>query len=127
MNKFTKKINKFFQGRHGMDDLGKMIVIVSIIIYIIGVLSRNSVVLGLAAAGMIYEFYRMMSKQCWDRREENRGYKRYVKLWKVRYRERKNARIYMCNSCGRFVRVPKGKGKIQVKCPTCGHREIHRT
>lgn len=127
MKKFSKKINKFFQERYGMDELGKMIIMTSVVIYIIGVLGKSPYILSVALVGVFYELYRMMSKLRWERREENRGYMRYVKLWKRRYRERKHSRIYMCKSCGRFIRVPKGKGKIQVTCPTCGYKTIYRT
>jgi glutaredoxin 3 len=32
-----------------------------------------------------------------------------------------------CESCKKRMRVPKGKGKIKVTCPSCGHKFIKDT
>lgn len=127
MNKWKQRINKFFQGRYGLDELGKAIIIADVIIYVLGLLLQSGLLMSLAMVGIIYAFYRVVSKQHWDRSEENRKYTHYTKLWKLRYQERKSSRIYICKSCGRYIRVPKGKGKIQVTCTACGSKSIHRT
>lgn len=66
-----------------------------------------------------------MSRQYWDRSEENRKYMRYVKLWQLKFENRKHSRIFMCKRCGKYIRVPKGK--IQVICTACGDKTIHYT
>ena len=127
MNKLKEKIDRFFQGRHGLDELGVCTYIVSIVLYLLGGIIQNEVLLSLGILVFIWSLYRALSKQEWDRNEENRKYVRYLKLWKVRWQERKTSRIYMCKSCGRMIRVPKGKGKIQVTCPSCGNKKICRS
>ncbi len=127
MGGFKQAVGRFFQGRNGVDDLGKFILIVDLIVYFIGILLNSSFLVTLAMMGVIYMFYRMFSKRLWERGEENKTFLKYKKLWRLRYENRKVCKIYLCKSCGRFVRVPKGKGKIEVKCPVCGHREIRRT
>ena len=127
MNKLKEKIDCFFQGRHGLDELGVCTYIVSIVLYLLGGIIQNEVLLSLGILVFIWSLYRALSKQEWDRNEENRKYVRYLKLWKVRWQERKTSRIYMCKSCGRMIRVPKGKGKIQVTCPSCGNKKICRS
>ncbi len=52
---------------------------------------------------------------------------RAIQLNKTKYEQRKEFKIFRCKSCGRNVRIPKGKGKIQVTCPVCGNKTIHRT
>ncbi len=121
------KFNRFFQGRYGMDELGKVLMISCTVIYFIAAIAGSSLFATVAMLGLFYEIYRMMSKRHYDRSEENKLYLKYKKLWKLRYDERKTSRIFICKSCGRFIRVPKGKGKIEVTCPTCGHKTIKRT
>lgn len=127
MDKLKEKIKRFFQGRYGIDELGKAIIIASAVIYLLGAVLKNSLLLCFAIAGMFYEIYRAMSRQSWNRGGENRIFDRYLKLWKLQYKERKTSRIYVCKNCGRMVRVPKGKGKIQVTCTVCGNKSIHWT
>lgn len=127
MRKLKESLVRFFQGRYGMDELGKTLTIGSLAVYVLGVILQSSLLVTLAMMGVIYAWYRMLSRKHWDRSAENRKYNRYVKLWKLRYQERKTSRIYMCKSCGRMIRVPKGKGKIEVTCTVCGNKSIHRT
>jgi DNA-directed RNA polymerase subunit RPC12/RpoP len=85
---------------------------------------------GLALLGMIGLLIfcvRVLSGDRWTRREENCRYLAYVKLWKLKYENRKTAKVYMCSRCGRYIRVPKGKGKVQITCPGCGNRTVRKT
>lgn len=127
MNKIIQWLQRFMQGRYGMDNLGKTLWIGSLIIYLIGGIFQNQFLLSLGWFVMLIQLFRSMSRKHWDRQEENRKYNRYIKLWKLRYKERKTSRIYVCTSCGRFIRVPKGKGKIRVTCTVCGNSSVHRT
>lgn len=127
MKKLKDKINRFFQERYGLDELGKFLIVINLITYILGIFLRSKLILGISVLCMIFLLYRIMSRQHWDRSEENRKYMSYVKLWKLKYEHRKSARIYLCKRCGKYIRVPKGKGKIQVTCTVCGDKTIHRT
>lgn len=127
LEKIKRTVSNCFKGRYGLDSLGKTISVISIVIYLIGGLLHNTILISLAMMGIIIVLYRMLSKQQWDRNEENRRYQRYIKLWKLRYASRKDSRIFICKSCGRYIRVPKGKGKIQVTCTVCGDKVIRRT
>lgn len=39
----------------------------------------------------------------------------------------KNHKIFQCGKCGQMIRVPKGKGKIAITCPSCKQEFIKRT
>lgn len=127
MKKMREKLNKVFQGRYGMDELGKTLMVFNIMLYVIGAVLQSELIFSLSIAVLVLALNRMMSRQHWDRREENRRYTGYTKLWKLRYENRKHSRIFMCKRCGKYIRVPKGKGKIQVTCTACGNRTVHRT
>ena len=50
-----------------------------------------------------------------------------INLYKLKCEQRKEYKIFQCKSCGRKIRVPRGKGKIEVTCPVCGNKKICRT
>ena len=41
-----------------------------------------------------------------------------------RGRDRLDHKYLTCQSCGQKMRVPRGKGRIAVKCPKCGEKTI---
>ena len=41
--------------------------------------------------------------------------------------QKKIYKFYTCSTCGQKVRVPKGKGKIEITCPKCKNTFIKRT
>lgn len=127
MKKLKEYINRLLQGRHGLDDLGKMLIGLSLVLYIFGIALQSEFIFSVSLLVLIFCLYRIFSRQHWDRSEENRKYMSYIKLWKLRYEYRKYSRIYMCKRCGKYIRVPKGKGKIQVTCTACGDKTIRRT
>jgi DNA-directed RNA polymerase subunit RPC12/RpoP len=120
-------MNNWFNGRYGLDDFGKVIIWASVILYILGSIFKNTFFWVLSLFGVVVFFYRFFSKETYARSEENCKFMRYIKLWKLKYEYRKTARIYMCPNCGKMIRVPKGKGKIQVTCPNCSHTIIRYT
>lgn len=127
MKKLKEKMNNFLKGRYGVDEVGKTIFVISIVAYLLGTILQNAIIATLGVMGFIIEFFRMLSKQSWERSEENRKYLEFIRLWKLKYENRKEFRIYRCKRCGRYIRVPKGKGKIQVTCTKCGDKTIRRT
>jgi DNA-directed RNA polymerase subunit RPC12/RpoP len=127
LSRWKEKIANFFKSRYGIDDLGKTIFLVSAILYTVAVLIQNSVLAFLGMTGFLIFLIRAFSGDRWARSEENVKYRSYIKLWTLRYENRKTARIYRCERCGRYIRVPKGKGKIQISCPGCGNKMIRNT
>lgn len=127
MDKFKKKLYDVMQGRNGVDDLGRVIFIISLVLYVLSGFLRNGFLQLLSLIGLIFTMYRIFSRDLQSRREENRKYLQFLNLQKMRFEMRKEYRIFKCKGCGRNIRVPKGKGKIETTCPLCGRKEIHRT
>ena len=128
------KFNKFMQGRYGADQMGQMLSAVSMVFLIISLFSRNQAWFLLAVIGIVYNYFRMFSKNTYKRAAENQKYlqmTRGIRTFFYRQRnmitQRKTHHIYKCPSCKQKIRVPKGKGKIEIRCPKCNTRFIKRS
>lgn len=147
MNNWRYKLFQFMQGRYGMDDFGKFLLIASMVILLLSNFRLFRILYILAMLLLVYTWFRIMSKNIFKRQQENQRYltlrnKLSSKKSKTAYQEsfkwrkRNNTQqnhenlqynFYRCRNCGQTVRVPKGKGTIKITCPSCGNSFIDRT
>lgn len=127
MNKLRQKLIEVLQGRNGVDELGRVLLIVSTILYILAALLRSVTLNFISLIGFIYSIYRTWSRDLRSRQDENMKFLHFWNLQKMRFEMRKEYRIFRCKGCGRNIRVPRGKGKLEITCPLCGRKVIHRT
>lgn len=121
-----QKLQHFMMGRYGADQLGQLLMGSSVVLLLLSMLFRLDIFYILALGIMGYEYYRMMSRKIGQRQTENQKflnwrYRLAVKWNRERehFRQRKTCRFYRCPSCRQKVRVPRGKGKIRITCPSC--------
>lgn len=119
-------MTRFMYGRYGMDQLSKLLMYLALAFLVITLFWHNPIIYFLAVALMVYTYYRMFSKNISKRYSENQAYlkARYKVIGrfnnlKLRMRDRKTHRIFKCPSCSQKIRVPKGKGRISIRCPKC--------
>ena len=127
LNKLRWKLQIFMRGRNGADELGRVTIYGSFILYIISMLFQSQILYTISFVGIIYSTFRLLSKDLYARREENRKFVTWLETTRVRMAQRKDYTIFKCKGCGRNIRVPRGKGKIEVTGPMCGNTTIHRT
>ncbi len=134
MDKWKRKFENFMQGRNGVDELGQFLTLTSVIVLLLGALVRNFLLSLLACALLIYAYFRVFSKKLSKRQEENRTYlaeREHIRFKlqtkKLHLSMRKTHRYFKCKKCKKKLRVPRGKGKIEVTCPHCGEKFITRT
>ena len=125
------KIRKFFYGRNGFDDLAKLSLVLSIVVFLIyGFWPRGIVKVILSflyLALLVYAYFRILSKKVYKRAQENRKYLGAVKMTKTRWQQRKTYKFYRCPKCKTWLRVPKGRGKIEITCVKCATKFEKRT
>ena len=128
------KFNKFMQGRYGADQMGQMLSAVSMVFLIISLFSRNQAWFLLAVIGIVYNYFRMFSKNISKRYAENQKYltmtagiRRRLASWKSQLAQRKIYHIYRCPGCKQKIRVPRGRGKIEIRCPKCNTRFVKKS
>ena len=131
---FIGKVRKFLRGRNGMDTMAKDLYFFSMILLLVNVLFRSSFLRLLATLALGYSLFRCLSHSVNARQIENRKYLVYrnktvnsFRFLKRRWEDRRMYRYYTCKKCGQKVRVPAGKGAIEITCPKCGNTFDKRT
>ena len=134
MNSFKDKMARFMYGRYGMDQLSRNLSLICLVLLIVTMFVRNNVIYMIALVGIVYTYFRVFSRNISRRSEENEKYLRFHykvvgKLNKIKFRitDIKTHRIFRCPSCSQKIRVPRGKGKISIKCPKCRIEFIKKT
>ena len=100
-----QKLQQFMSGRYGADQLGQVYMGISMVLLIISIFTRWNILYLIAFGLMIYEYYRMMSKQVEKRYAENQKfatwkYQMVVKRNKRKeeWKQRKIYHFYKCPS-----------------------------
>lgn len=121
---------RFMSGRYGTDKLNMVILTCGIVLSLSSVILSSFVNLPhldliltlLSYALLIWALFRTLSRQTYKRYRENQ---RFLQFWKkLKDRDHK---YYSCPRCRQQVRVPKGKGKINITCPKCKEKFIKKT
>jgi len=121
-------------GRYGPDHLNIAMVIVSLILFLLNGITGFAPIAYISYILIALALIMMLSRNIDRRRAENDKFIRY--WWPVRtkikrlhtsFKHRKTHRFLQCPSCRNTLRVPKGKGKLQITCPKCGERFIRKT
>lgn len=129
-----KFLRNFMRGRYGPDHLSVAMVIISLVLSLLNGILNFAPLLYVSYLILAVMLFRMLSRNITRRRAENDKFIRY--WWPVRtkivrafknVKHRKTHRYLKCPGCGNTLRVPKGKGKLQITCPKCGERFIKKT
>lgn len=123
MGNFRQKMQNFMLGRNGADELGAVVLSAGMVCYFMYFFTKDGIWNSASTVCFVYALFRMLSKNVCARREENKKVVLRLQLLKLRWQVRKTHKVYLC-SCGRLVRVPKGKGKLEVTCPVCGKKKM---
>ena len=137
MNDFRYRMAKFFNGRTGVDALGRTFTWLALILMFLTMITHSNIVYLLAMGCLIYSIWRMFSKNYQKRYSENAIFlqktagirsklsvlpfkiRTFFNKTKAEYNQRKVYAIFKCPSCKQKLRAPKGRGRIQVTCSKC--------
>jgi DNA-directed RNA polymerase subunit RPC12/RpoP len=134
-----EKFIRFMQGRYGVDSLSKFTMgfaLVSVILSVFTGRSRNLAALldFLGLAAIVYTYFRIFSRNIPKRYAENQKFLGMTAGIRSRFTREKNLmsqrkthHIYTCPGCGQKIRIPKGKGKIEIVCPKCQTKFVKRS
>lgn len=121
-------------GRYGADALNNAMLVLCLVLMILSRVLRAGWLDLLSIAVLVVCYLRVFSRNINARYQENQKFLaavQPVRKWfggmKQRFRDRKTHRYFTCPSCGMTLRVPKGKGKINISCPKCRTQFIKKT
>ena len=125
--KIGDALRRFMAGRYGMDKLNNWLLIAAVALILLGWIGGRfvpwmSVLNLLAYIPLVWSIIRTYSRNIEARRKENAAFLRRLSQLKDR-----NNRYFKCPRCRQTVRVPRGKGKINIRCPKCGEQFIKKT
>lgn len=126
------------QGRYGIDQFSKFLLIAGlVVIFLSGLLGGGIVGMifyVLAWVLIIYCYFRVFSRNVTKRYAENQafltktyGIRSFFQKQKNIWKQRRVYHIYKCPNCSQKIRIPKGKGKIEIRCPKCGTTFIKKS
>lgn len=127
------RLRAFMAGRNGIDGMGYGLLVAAIVVNLAArIMHRSSFAAFLsfiAAALMVWCIVRIFSRNTAARQRENRWFmglfgkaKGAAEDWKYRRSCAGEYKFFTCPGCHNKLRVPKGKGRIQITCPKCGQR-----
>ena len=133
------------QGRYGVDDLSKVMLWSAVILTLISTFARNSIFYLIGLILLIIVYVRMFSRNIPKRYQENQKFLQATQGIRTKLHglhfgslgkmfsdtftgpRDKTHRIYRCPKCHQKIRVPKGRGKIAIRCPRCQTEFIKKT
>lgn len=121
-----EKIIRFMYGRYGVDKLSKHTVFAALLLCIAAMFFRVRVFQLLAVAGIVWSYYRIFSRNAGKRYRELCAYEKFlgkVKGFFPKMRrdaaQSRGCRIFRCPGCRQKLRIPKGRGAVEISCPKC--------
>ena len=127
-------LRNFMNGRYGPDHLGIALIILSFLLSLLYAILGFLPILYISYIIFGIVLFRMLSRNIYRRRYENDKFIRY--WWPIRtkivrvvasIRNRRTHKFFKCPKCKNTLRVPRGKGKLQVTCPRCAERFFKKT
>lgn len=148
-----ERLYRFMQGRNGFDAFSRFLTFVSLAVMLISSFTGFRITYYIGIAVFVWGYFRVFSRNIYRRSAENSKY--LAIAGKVKgffgrlfgrggfprgsyrsgcgsYYNPKDVytpeyKIFKCPDCRQKLRVPKGKGKIQISCRRCGRTFIKRT
>ena len=130
LGRFRAYLQRFMSGRYGtLDSLNLTLMFLYLLFAFIQLFARSAVLYILAMLPLLAFLFRMLSRNLAARQRDNEKFlefsapvRKILRKYSRRLRDRKIYRYYSCPTCHRELRVPKGRGKIQITCPHCHHQ-----
>lgn len=126
-------VRRFMYGRNGMDAFSFFLLIVSLVMAMFGSLFDSFTFAFISDVVGLFGLFRFFSRNLAKRAMENEKFinmgtkaKNRLILYKKIFDERKTHKYIRCPNCKQLLRVPRGRGKIEIICTKCKSRLLTR-
>ena len=134
MKQLAQKLQQFMVGRYGNDEFTLFLSIAGLILGLLANFKYLGFLYYIGAILIFFSLFRTLSKNYNARRKELNWYllwsakpKAEIKLLINRIQERETHKYFKCKKCKAVLRVPKGRGKIEMTCPKCRAQVFKKT
>ncbi|MCR4922860.1 MAG: hypothetical protein K5931_02495 [Lachnospiraceae bacterium] len=131
MQRLRYNFSNFMIGRYGVDQLGKFLWGFVLALIILGFFIRHPLLEIVTILLIIYLYFRMFSKNIAKRYEENQKFldssykfRRFFNNKKSMLMDLKTHHIYKCPMCKQKIRIPRGRGRVEITCPKCKNKFV---
>ena len=132
-----EKLAKLMYGRYGVDQLGRAMLIFALVLCVLSLFvprRLSGIIYYISLILIILMYIRMFSKNIQKRYQENNKYLslkasflRKFQREKEIFSQRRFYHFYRCPRCRQRIRIPRGKGRIEIRCPTCSQTFIKKS
>lgn len=134
LEKMNWKMERFMRGRYGHDSLNAALCVLALLLIFVTAFVQIRWLSLTAFLPLGWAMFRMYSKNLEKRRAENAKwlkltapFRKARALNQDKWADRKTHRYFACPKCHETMRVPKGKGKIEITCRRCGEKFQRKT
>ncbi len=128
------KLYRFMRSRYGNDQLSTALTWAGLISMLLDCFLKTGIFYFIGLALFVYGYIRIFSKQYEKRAAQNRWFMEHTagirNVFKRRRKQKeagKEYKVFVCNKCQQMIRVPRGKGRIEIKCPKCDNKFIKKS
>ena len=132
-----EKLAKLMYGRYGVDQLGRAMLIFALVLCALSLFvprRLSGIIYYISLILIILMYIRMFSKNIQKRYQENNKYLslkasflRKFQREKEIFSQRRFYHFYRCPRCRQRIRIPRGKGRIEIRCPKCSQTFIKKS
>lgn len=132
LQRIVAALQRFMYGRYGgMDQLNLFLMGFYVVLAIVEIFVNSALLSVLSFLVAVALVFRMLSKNIAARQKENQKFlevtapvQKQIHKYSRRIRDSKTHKYFSCPGCRRELRVPRGRGNIQITCPHC-HKQFN--
>nr|WP_297175455.1 hypothetical protein [uncultured Agathobaculum sp.] len=127
-------LRRLMAGRYGSDQLNTALLVLGLVLIALQMVTGWRW-MGIAILILLLLcYFRMFSRNIRARYAENQVFLRWwgpvlarLRGARLRFADRKTHRYFKCPQCKQRLRVPRGRGKINITCPHCRTQFVRKS